>query len=148
MHIQDLLLPNNVAVTVRTSNKIELLEQVTNRLAERMNLPSPVIVSAILKREELGSTGTGGGVAIPHARIPMIQKASGFLARLDRAIEFDAIDGQPVDLIFVLLLPIVSDGKPPLHALACVARKLRQSDVLLKLRLANNQTELYAAIAD
>jgi len=147
MNIKDFLSPADVAIDVQTSDKNELLRVLTDRLSRSRNLPPAVVVAALLTREELGSTGTGSGVAIPHARIPIVQKVTGFLARLDRAIEFDAIDDQPVDLVFVLLLPTNSEAQQ-LRALACVARKLRSPETPVKLRGAKNKLELYAAIAD
>ena len=104
------------------------------------------IVSELLKREGLGSTGMGNGVAIPHARFHTIKKPFGIIAKLKQPIDFDAIDGQPVDIVFMLLLPTASEGEQ-LGALACVARKLRVADDLALLRRAKNAAELYAALA-
>ena len=103
------------------------------------------IVSELLKREGLGSTGMGNGVAIPHARFQKIEKPFGIIAKLKQPIDFDAIDGQPVDIVFILLLPTASEGEQ-LGALACVARKLRAADDLVLLRRAKNAPELYAAL--
>ncbi len=147
MNINDFLLPADAAIDVRAFDKNGLLQALSDRLARSHELPAAAIVAALLKREEFGSTGTGNGVAIPHARIPIVQKATGLLARLDRAIDFDAIDDQPVDLLFVLLLPTNSEAQQ-LHALACVARKLREPETLVKLRSAKTEAELYAAIAE
>ena len=147
MDIKDFLSPADVAINLRASDKNEVLRVLTDLLTRSRGLPPAVIVDALLKREKLGSTGTGSGVAIPHARIPIVDKATGFLVRLDRAIEFDAIDDQPVDLVFVLLLPTNSEAQQ-LHALACVARKLREPGTLIKLRSARDEKELYAAITD
>jgi PTS system nitrogen regulatory IIA component len=87
----------------------------------------------------------GSGVAIPHARFPAIEKPFGIIAKLKQPIDFDAIDGQPVDIVFVLLLPTAAEGEQ-LGALACVARKLRAADDLVQLRRAKNGSELYAAL--
>ena len=95
----------------------------------------------------LGSTGTGGGVAIPHARLEKVTRPVGVFARLKSPIEFDAIDGERVDLVFVLLLPASQEGQY-LHALAAVARALRDKDKLAKARRAKNASALYAAIAE
>jgi PTS system nitrogen regulatory IIA component len=103
--------------------------------------PEP-ISAEILKREELGSTGTGGGVAIPHARIQGLTRSFGILARLSKPIGFEAIDGRPVDLVFLLLLP----ANPPdeqLKALASVARKLRDPLCLRSLRSSRGGPSLY-----
>ena len=100
----------------------------------------------LLKREELGSTGIGKGIAIPHARLPDLKRPCGLLARLKQGIEFDAIDGQAVDIVFVLLLPAAVENEA-IAALALVARTLRSAENLARLRGARNASELYAAIA-
>jgi PTS system nitrogen regulatory IIA component len=116
------------------------------RAADTLKLPAEVISSALLKREELGSTGTGGGIAIPHARIPCLNKPFGVLVRLRQPIDFDAIDDQPVDLLFLLLLPPESN-KEQLNALAFVARILRNLETVRSLRHARNSTDLFAVMA-
>jgi PTS system nitrogen regulatory IIA component len=103
------------------------------------------IAAEILRREELGSTGTGGGVAIPHARIQGLNRSFGILARLNRPIDFEAIDGRPVDLVFLLLLPANPVGEQ-LKALASVARKLRDPACLRDLRSASSSAGLYDAM--
>ena len=104
------------------------------------------ILKPILKREQLGSTGTGGGIAIPHARIAGIGKPFGILARLSTGIDFEAIDGRPVDLIFLLLLPAAAE-KEQLSALAAVARTLRNPKSMRSLRAARTGEDLYGAMA-
>ena len=145
MDIKDFLSPADVMVDVRAADKTRLLQDLARRAADALNLSADVVSATILKREALGSTGMGDGVAIPHARIQDVKKPVGILARLKQAIEFDAIDGQPVDLVFVLLLPATAENDQ-LCTLASVARKLRASEVLVQLRDAKNQTELYSAI--
>ena len=145
MDIKDFLSPADVMVDVRAADKTRLLQDLARRAADALNLSADVVSTTILKREALGSTGMGDGVAIPHARIQDVKKPVGILARLKQAIEFDAIDGQPVDLVFVLLLPATAENDQ-LCTLASVARKLRASEVLVQLRDAKNQSELYSAI--
>jgi len=145
MQISDFLSPSDVLVNVRATDKEQLLQELAAKATANVNIPADRIASELLKREGLGSTGMGGGVAIPHARFPEMKKPFGLLARLKPPIKFDAIDGQPVDLIFVLLLPAAAEGEQ-LGALACVARKLRAADDVAKLRRARNQFELYAAL--
>src|ERR1019366_8928383 len=128
MEISDFLAPSDVLVGIRTSDKTRLLEDLCGRAASILKIDADKITAGILKREELASTGMGGGVAIPHARITDVKKPFGLLARLKSAIEFDAIDHQPVDLVFLLLLPTVSAGEQ-LNALAMVARRLRDADI-------------------
>ena len=110
------------------------------RLSERLDN------EVLLKREDLGSTGIGKGVAIPHVRLPDVPRPYGLLARLRQPIEFDAIDGQAVDIVFVLLLPANAESAQ-LGALALVARTLRPPENLVRLRSAKTASELYAAIA-
>ena len=144
MKISDLLSPADVLIDVRASNKRLLLQELAAKAATSLNLRVDQIAPDLLKREELGSTGVGGGVAIPHARLPDLQRPFGLLARLKQPIEFDAIDGQPVDIVFVLLLPAnVEEGQ--LGALALVARTLRSSETLVRLRRARDASELHSA---
>ena len=146
MKISDLLSPEDVMIDVRASNKRLLLQELAAKAATSLGLRVDQVAPDLLKREELGSTGVGGGVAIPHARLPDLQRPFGLLARLKQPIEFDAIDGQPVDIVFVLLLPAnVEEGQ--LGALALVARTLRSSETLGRLRRARDASELYSTIA-
>jgi nitrogen PTS system EIIA component len=147
MQIRDFLAPTDAVIDVRTSEKTALLQDLANRIAPPLNSPSTILASALLKREALGSTGTGNGVAIPHARLPDIKRPFGFFVRLDKAIDFDAIDGRPVDLVFALLLPDLTNGEH-LNALACVARKLRETKTLARLRSAESDMQLYLVITE
>jgi nitrogen PTS system EIIA component len=147
MDIKDFLLPGDTLVNVRAPDKTHLLQDLAGRAAIALNLPSERISSELMKREELGSTGTGGGVAIPHARLAEVKKPFGMLVRLRQAIEFDAIDGAPVDLVFLLLLPAAEAGEQ-LNVLAGVARKLRSPASLSELRRAGDGGALYRAITD
>jgi nitrogen PTS system EIIA component len=99
----------------------------------------------LLQREQLGSTGTGGGIALPHARLVGVDKPFGMLVRLAKPIDFDAIDGKPVDIAFLLLLPAGAQGEQ-LNALASVARKLRDAEVLRTVRGARDGNALYEAL--
>ena len=147
MKIFDLLSPTDVMIDVRASNKRQLLQEFAAKAATSLGLHVDQIAPYLLKREELGSTGIGRGVAIPHARLPDLQRPYGMLAKLKQPIEFDAIDGQEVDLIFVLLLPAAAENRQ-LGALALVARALRPPENLVRLRSAKNASELYSAITD
>ena len=99
----------------------------------------------MLQREKLGSTGVGNGIAIPHGKLPKLDKLFGLFARLDRPIDFDALDGQPVDLIFLLLAPEAA-GADHLKALARVARLLRDPHVANKLRESRDAEALFAVL--
>ena len=146
MKISDLLAPTDVIIDVRASNKRALLEEFAARAAASLGLPADRVTSCLLKREDLGSTGIGRGVAIPHARLSDVQRPYGMLAKLKAPVDFDAIDGQAVDLVFVLLLPAAAEHEA-LAALALVARTLRSPEALARLRAAKDATTLYAAIA-
>ena len=146
MKIADLLSPTNVMIDVRGSNKRLLLQEFAAKAAAGLGLPADQVASYLLKREELGSTGIGKGVAIPHARLRELQRPFGLLAKLRSPIEFDAIDSQAVDIVFVLLLPAAAETEA-LAALALVARSLRAPETLARLRAAGNASELYSAIA-
>jgi PTS system nitrogen regulatory IIA component len=146
MKISDLLSPTDVMIDIRAANKRLLLQELAAKAAAGLGLPVEGIASGLLKREELGSTGIGRGVAIPHARLPDLQRPFGLLARLKQPVEFDAIDGQPVDIVFVLLLPAAAENEA-LAALALVARSLRSPENLARLRAAKTTSELLAAVA-
>jgi nitrogen PTS system EIIA component len=146
MDIKDFLSPADALVDLRAPDKVWLLHDLSRRAAASLKLDAELISKAILAREELGSTGMGGGVAIPHARIPELKKPFGILACLKKPIGFDAIDAHAVDVVIFLLLP--SDPSPEhLHALATVARALRNPDLVAKLRRARGGTEAYRCIA-
>jgi len=145
MKIKEFLSASDVVLDLRASDKEDLLAQLSARAAAAVGLPAEVVASEIEKRDELGSTGIGWGVSMPHARLRDVKKPFGLLARLRHPIDFDAIDGQPVDVVFLLLLPAASQ-LDQLNALAAVARKLRDPDVLRKLRAGGSQSELFELI--
>ncbi len=146
MDIADFLSRSEVMLDVRASDKARLLQELAGRAAAKLNLASDAVAEALLKREELGSTGTGAGIAFPHARLPGVRKPFAMLARLARAIDFDAIDGRPVDIVCLLLLPTNTPGEQ-LNALACAARTLRDPDTVAGVRRAADDAALYAAVA-
>jgi PTS system nitrogen regulatory IIA component len=145
MDIKVFLSQNDVMLDVRGSDKVQLLKDLSTRAALEVGFDAALISAEILKREELGSTGLGSGVAIPHARIPGLSKPQAVLARLKRALDFAAIDEEPVDLVFLLLLPNSSAGEQ-LNALASVARQLRNPQVVAMLRKARDGSEAYNAM--
>jgi nitrogen PTS system EIIA component len=146
MNIQDFLSPNDVTIDVAPLSKQKLLLQLANKAGSRLPLPPGNIFTELSKREELGSTGVGGGVAIPHARFNQVDKPFGMLLRLRQPIEFGAPDGKPIDIVFLLLLPESAKGEQ-LSALACVARKLRKPAVIAGLRKAANAAEAFRLLA-
>jgi nitrogen PTS system EIIA component len=142
MKVLDFLSSADVSIEAAFADKQKLLEHLARRASTVVDLEPDTILAELRKREQLGSTGMGGGVALPHARIHQIQKPFGMVVRLKKPIEFDAVDGKPVDMIALLLLPDTQEGKQ-LGALACIARKLRDPDVLTALRRARDGAELY-----
>jgi PTS system nitrogen regulatory IIA component len=146
MQISDFLSPQNVLLDVRAIDKTRLLRELSIRAADQAGLDAGEVSAQILKREELGSTGVGNGVALPHARIAGLRAPFGLLACLRRAIDFDAVDDQPVDIVFLLLLPETANGEQ-LNALACVARALREAEIPRLIRNASDSTSAYQAIS-
>ena len=147
MEIRDFLSPADVMLDVRASDKARLLRQLSAQAAGELGLDPDQVSAEIAKREALGSTGVGNGVALPHARLGGLKAPFGLLARLRHAIDFAAIDDQPVDVVFLLLLPETADGAK-LNALACVARALRDPEALRRLRRASDGEALYRVIAE
>ena len=147
MNVSDLITPARVVVDFRAADKRSLIEGLAQLVAGTFGLDAASIAQALLAREELGSTGMGEGVAIPHARLPEVQKPFGLFARLERAVDFDAIDARPVDLVCVVLLPKVPKGSESLNALACVVRRLRDPDVVTHLRKARTPDAFYRILA-
>jgi PTS system nitrogen regulatory IIA component len=146
LDIKDFLASNDVIVDMRAADKDQLLRELSQRAASALGLDAGVVTAEILKREELGSTGMGEGMAIPHARIPNLKKPFGILARLKKAIDFAAIDEKPVDLVFLLLLPGAAEGDQ-LNVLAIVARKLRDSRIAALIRSGCDEAAMYASMA-
>jgi nitrogen PTS system EIIA component len=147
MEIREFLSPADIMIDVRASDKTRLLQQLSAQAAIALGLDSDEVSEQITKREELGSTGVGNGVGLPHARLTGLKAPFGLLARLHHGIDFAAIDGQPVDVVFLLLLPETGDAAQ-LNALASVARALRDPDALRRLRRASDGEALYRIIAE
>lgn len=145
MKIKAFLSPADVTIDVDAHGKAGLLKNLSSRAAAALGLSVDAVTTQIERRDELGSTGIGGGVCIPHARLREVKKPFGVLARLKEPIDFEAIDGRPVDIVFLLLLPAAAQLEQ-LNALAAVARKLRDPEVLRLLREAPSPNALYAAI--
>lgn len=143
MEIRDFLSPDHILLDVRAGDKQRILRELSTIAAKELGLDPHDVSTEIAKREELGSTGVGGGVALPHARLGGLHRSFGLLARLQRSIDFDAIDGEPVDIVVLLLLPEEGNG----NALACVARALRDKEILRRLRTARDRDTLFRALA-
>ncbi|MEX0971296.1 MAG: PTS sugar transporter subunit IIA [Paracoccaceae bacterium] len=133
MDIQEILPPSAVKTTDKATSKKKLLQDLGQNCAELYGLNADKVFQALQDRELLGPTAMGHGVAIPHARLPDLDEVRGFFMRLTKPIDFDAVDRQPVDLVFVLLAP-ENAGAAHLKALARVSRALRDPAVCAKLR--------------
>lgn len=142
MKIEDLISPGRSSVGLRVADKESLIRELAAQAAASLQLPFEYIADELLRREALGSTGIGDGVAMPHARLAELKTAFGSIVRLKKPIEFEAVDDKPVDIAVLVLLP-ASPAGDQLNALACVARALRQPGRLDLLRKAKNDEELY-----
>ena len=147
MEIADLITPRSVVAQLRATNKKQALQELAKRAAAMTGIQERTIFDVLIERERLGSTGIGMGIGIPHGRLPGLDTLCGVFARLDRPVPFDAIDDQPVDLIFLLLAPDGA-GADHLKALARVSRLLRDRSVCEKLRGTDNADALYALLID
>ena len=145
MTIVDLLEPGNVVLDLRAADKRRLLDELARRASALSGVDAGIVAEALISRERLGSTGMGSGIAIPHARLPALARPVGLFARLRPPLDFDAIDGEKVDLVFLLLLPAQAQGEH-LNALACVARKLRDEQVAAALRKAPRAQEAFSIL--
>jgi PTS system nitrogen regulatory IIA component len=145
MKVSDFLSSADVITDIAFADKQKLLEDLARRAATIADVQPALILSELVKREQLGSTGMGGGVAIPHARFHQVSKPFAMLVRLKRPIAFDAVDDRPVDTIVLLLLPDAPNGER-LGALACMARKLRDPAIMAALRRARDGAEIYRTL--
>jgi PTS system nitrogen regulatory IIA component len=145
MQVADLLTPESVIPALRATSKKQALQDLAKRAAEITGLSERAVFDVLLERERLGTTGVGRGIAIPHGKLTGIDRIHGMFARLERPIDFEAIDDRPVDLIFLLLAP-QSAGADHLKALARVSRLLRDNAVCDKLRAARGADAMYALL--
>jgi PTS system nitrogen regulatory IIA component len=146
MPLTDLVAPTAIVPALKVNGKKQAIQELAARAAKLSGQNERVIFDTLMQREKLGSTGVGNGIAIPHGKLPKLEKLFGLFARLDRPIDFESLDGQPVDLIFLLLAPEAA-GADHLKALARVARLLRDADVVRKLRDSQDAEALYAVLA-
>jgi nitrogen PTS system EIIA component len=146
MPLTDLVTPNAIMPALKVNNKKQAIAELSAKAAALTGQSERDILEILLQREKLGSTGVGNGVAIPHGKLPKLGKLFGLFAHLDRPVDFEALDNQPVDLVFLLLAP-EGAGADHLKALARVARLLRDPDVVQKLRESRDAAALYAMLA-
>ncbi len=145
--MRDFVLPEAIEVSLNAPTKKDVLQSMASSAASLLGKDKFAIFDVLWERERLGTTGVGHGIAIPHGRVPGLDKVSGFFARLPKPISFDAIDEKPVDLVFLLLAP-ESAGADHLHALATVSRILRNPVLCDQLRKAKNAQALYRLLTE
>ncbi|MGX1743563.1 PTS sugar transporter subunit IIA [Bosea sp. NPDC055353] len=134
-------------VRLAAANKPALFRALAKKAAEQLALPEAVILGALNHREALGSTGVGGGLAMPHAPVEGLTEPFGLLARLEKPVAYEAIDGAPVDLVCLVLTP-VNGGKGRIDALACIAKRLRPQDIRDRIRSAAGGEDIYALLLE
>ena len=145
MEITDILKASSVVTSLKASSKKHALEELASHAADATGIGKREIFDVLLERERLGTTGVGSGIAIPHGKLADLEKLFGCFARLEAPVDFDAIDGQPVDLIFLLLAP-ESAGADHLKALARISRVLRNAASCEKLRDASSAETIYTLL--
>jgi PTS system nitrogen regulatory IIA component len=147
MEISDIIQPAGVIAALKATSKKQALQELARRAAEITGLGERRIFETLLERERLGTTGVGRGVAIPHGKLGELKRLHGMFARLGRPVDFEAIDEQPVDLVFLLLAPETA-GADHLKALARVSRLLRNPATCEKLRGAASADGLYMLLTE
>jgi PTS system nitrogen regulatory IIA component len=147
MDIVDLIQPEGVVAKLRVTSKKQALQELAKRAAELTGQQERAIFEVLVERERLGTTGVGNGIAIPHGKLPELDRLHGLFARLEKPIDFDAIDEQPVDLICLLLAPETA-GADHLKALARVSRLLRDPAICEKLRGTDKPDAIYALLTE
>ena len=143
--MQDFLSPDGIVCNLKATSKKQVLQDLARRAARALNMKERTIFDHLLERERLGSTGIGRGIAIPHARLADLDHVYGLFARLARPVDFDAVDDQPVDLVFLLLAPQHA-GADHLKALARVTRLMRNEPLCGKLRGCETDDAVFALV--
>ena len=146
MTLTDLIAPAAIIPALKVNGKKQAIQELAARAAELTGQSDRAILEVLLQREKLGSTGVGNGIAIPHGKLSKLGRLFGLFARLERPIDFEALDSQPVDLVFLLLAPEAA-GADHLKALARVARLLRDPEITRKLRESGDADAIYAVLA-
>lgn len=146
MDLSDLIDVSSVLPTLKANSKKQLLQLLAEKAAAVTGLPEREVFDTILQRERLGSTGVGNGIAIPHGKLPGIRKITGVFARLENPVDFESLDDQPVDLVFLLLAPETA-GADHLKALSRIARVLRDGDTVAKIRGSDEPAAIYSFLS-
>jgi len=147
MLLSDFISPDSVVSSLKAKTKKQLLQDLSARAARLTGLQERDIFDVLLQRERLGSTGLGHGIAIPHGKLAGLKRIVGIFARLSEPIDFDAVDGAPVDIVFLLLAP-EGAGADHLKALARISRLLREGSAVEKLRASRDAAALYAVLTE
>ena len=147
MKISDIMSVDSVFLSLKAKNKRQVLQEISQFASTITNMNDRTIFDALLERENLGSTGFGGGVALPHGRLPELDRVYGFFITLSTAIDFEAVDGKPVDMLFLLLSP-ESSGADHLTALAQASRLLKNAGMVTKLRESKNKEEILSLLCN
>ncbi len=147
MDLSDLVTPDAILPALKANSKKQALQVIAEKAAAMTGVAERDIFETLLKREKLGSTGVGGGIAIPHGKLAGLDRFFGLFARLTKPIDFEALDEHPVDLVFLLLAPEGS-GADHLKALARVARLFREPGVPAKLRASPEALAQYAVLTE
>lgn len=146
MSHRELITAEAVIPALRAANKKQVLQEISERAAGISGLGAREIFDALIQRERLGSTGVGNGIAIPHGKLERATGLFGVFARLEKPVDFESFDGQPVDLVFLLIAP-ESAGADHLTALARIARLLRDPALVAKLRASRDPSAIYSLFA-
>lgn len=146
MQLSEILEPGAVRTLGQVTSKKRLFQELADLAHAQYGLNASEVLDALQERESLGPTGVGHGVALPHARLHNLDRVAGIFLRLEKPLDFDAVDRKPVDLVFALLAP-ESGGVDHLKALALVSRTLRDADLRTKLRANDSPTALHAVLA-
>ncbi len=144
--LSEILAIDSIDASLTASNKKALFQQLASAASKRTGVDAKDIVASLNDRERTGSTGYGGGVAIPHGRVEGLPQGFGYFARLTAPVDFQAVDNMPVDLVFLLLSP-PDAGADHLKALATVSRTLRDRDTVAKLRGARSKDAIFALLS-
>src|SRR5271154_3325366 len=146
MPLTDLVAPNAILPALKVNSKKQVLQELAARAAALTGQNERAIFDILAQREKLGSTAVGNGIAIPHGKMPGLTRLFGLFARLDRPVDFEALDNEPVDLVFLLLAP-QGAGPDHLKALARIARLLRDPSLAHNLRASRDAESIYAVPA-
>ncbi|MBN9066526.1 MAG: PTS IIA-like nitrogen regulatory protein PtsN [Rhizobiaceae bacterium] len=146
MDLSDLIEVSAIMPALKANSKKQALQLLAEKAARITGLPEREIFDTVLRREKLGSTGVGNGIAIPHGKIPGVRRITGVFARMEQPVDFDSLDDQPVDLIFLLLAP-EGAGADHLKALSRIARVLRDTDTVAKIRGTSDAAAIHAFLS-